>query len=96
MGCCGQGRAALRAQGATARERTDLPRAAPPPPAQRHDPSRASRPPATTVLRYLGDKQVRIRGSVSGLLYEFAGGEQAPVAASDAPLMVRTGLFARA
>jgi hypothetical protein len=48
------------------------------------------------VLRYLGNKQVRIRGSVTGLLYEFADGEQARVAASDAPLMIRTGLFTRA
>ena len=96
MGCCGQGRAALRAQSATARGSTDLSRAAPSPREQRRGPPRASSPPATTVLRYLGNEHVRIRGSVTGLLYEFADGEQARVAASDAPLMVRTGLFARA
>jgi hypothetical protein len=96
MGCCGQGRAALRAQSATARGRTDLSRAAPSPPEQRHSPARTSSPPATTILRYLGNNPVRIRGSVTGLLYEFADGRQARVAASDAPLMVRTGLFARA
>jgi len=47
------------------------------------------------VLRYLGGKQVRIRGAVSGRLYEFAGGERAAVQATDVPTMVRTGLFTR-
>jgi hypothetical protein len=95
MGCCGQGRAALRAQNGTARGSTNLSRAAPALPEQRRGPPRASSPPATTILRYLGNKDVRIRGSVTGLLYEFADGEQVRVAASDAPLMIRTGLFTR-
>ena len=86
MGCCGQGRAALRAQSATARGRAGLPRA-----------SGAGRPPhATTMLRYLGQERVRVRGSMSGHLYEFAAGEHVRVAAGDAPVMIRTGLFARA
>ena len=74
MGCCGQGRTALRDQSATAREGKDLSRAAPSPPEQRHGASRTSSPPATTVLRYLGNNPVRIRGSVTGLLYEFSDG----------------------
>jgi len=90
MGCCGQGRAALRAGVEPARESTASLRAAPARPRQ------ATGPRAVTVLRNVGHGNVRIRGSVSGVLYEFRRGEQASVAASDAPMMVRTGLFVRA
>jgi hypothetical protein len=47
------------------------------------------------VLRYLGGKHVRMRGTVSGRLYEFTRGKQTVVEARDVPMMVRTGLFAR-
>jgi len=77
MGCCGQGRAALRAAGAPGREAS------------------ISRPPPASTLRYLGGRHMRIRGAVSGRLYEFTGGKRTAVDASDASAMVRTGLFAR-
>jgi hypothetical protein len=77
MGCCGQGRAALRAAGTPGRGGS------------------VSRPAPAPVLRYLGGRHMRIRGAVSGRVYEFAGGRRTAVDASDAPGMVRTGLFAR-
>jgi len=77
MGCCGQGRAALRAG------------------AIRNSSPSVVGTPAATVLRYLGGKQVRIRGAVSGRLYEFIGGERTAVEPRDVPTMVRTGLFGR-
>ena len=77
MGCCGQGRAALRAAGTPGRERS------------------VSRPPPGSALRYLGGRHMRIRGAVSGRLYEFAGGKRTAVDSSDAPALVRLGLFAR-
>ncbi len=70
MGCCGQGRAALRST------------------------TGATRPPAT-VVRYVGGKRVRVRGSVSGRLYEFTGGVRTAVESGDAAALVRTGLFVR-
>jgi len=79
MGCCGQGRAALRAAAPSITAR--------PPPTHG--------PPAAAVLRYLGGKHVRMRGTVSGRLYEFTRGKQTVVEARDVPMMVRTGLFAR-
>jgi hypothetical protein len=81
MGCCGQGRAALRAQTASARAH----------PA----PQELPRTRATAVIRYAGSGRVRVRGAASGRVYEFARGEKAEVAAADIPTMVRTGLFAR-
>jgi hypothetical protein len=78
MGCCGQGRAALRA-------------AAGPPSAR----PAAAAPPAATV-RYVGGTRVRVRGSVSGRMYEFTGGARTAVESGDAPGLVRTGLFVRA
>jgi len=89
MGCCGQGRAAFRGRAATAGETTVLP-------GYGHGPTRQTGPQAVIVLRNVGNKRVRIRGPLSGALYEFAIGEQAAVAAIDAPLMVRTGLFKQA
>ena len=98
MGCCGQGRAALRAASTAARERPDLSRAAHAPGLAAHAPGLApptvGGPPAA-VVRYLGAKPVRVRGTVSGRLYEFTGGAQMAVAASDVPALVRTGLFLR-
>jgi hypothetical protein len=39
---------------------------------------------------------VRVRGSVSGKVYDFAGGGATQtVAAADVPDLLRTGLFAR-
>ena len=70
MGCCGQGRAALRSTAG------------------------AARPPAT-VVRYVGGKRVRVRGSVSGRMYEFTGGVRTAVESGDAAALVRTGLFVR-
>jgi hypothetical protein len=90
MGCCGQGRAALRLQGAATRESRGLSRAAAP-----AAPASVPNPPPAVVVRYTGGDRVRIRGSVSGRLYEFERGQAAPVAAADVPVMVRTGLFAR-
>lgn len=72
MGCCGQGRAALRATA----------------------PSAAGPPPAA-VVRYVGGKRVRVRGSVSGRMYEFTGGIRTAVESGDAAALVRTGLFVR-
>ncbi len=95
MGCCGQGRAALRAAGRSAPGRPDISQATAPAHGSRSPPTGGGGPPAATVLRYLGGKQVRIRGTVSGRLYEFTGGERTAVEARDAPTMVRTGLFAR-
>jgi hypothetical protein len=79
MGCCGQGRAALRAAGTPGGRGRSISR----------------QPPTASALRYLGGRHVRIRGAVSGRLYEFTGGTRTAVDASDAPAMVRTGLFAR-
>jgi hypothetical protein len=79
MPCCGQGRAALRVQGV----------------AGVAAPGRGASPPADAVLRYTGGRRVRVRGAVTGRVYDFAGGRPATVAASDAPTLVRTGLFAR-
>jgi hypothetical protein len=70
MGCCGQGRAALRSA------------------------TGAGRAPAT-VVRYVGGKRVRVRGSVSGRMYEFTGGVRTAVESGDAAALVRTGLFVR-
>ena len=90
MGCCGQGRAALRLQGAAVRESTRLARtAAPAASASGHNPLPA------VVVRYTGATGVRVRGSVTGHLYEFDRGQRAAVAAVDVPVMVRTGLFVR-
>ena len=87
MGCCGQGRAALRTAGnAAARGTPGVSRAA--------TPGDASRPGAA-VVRYVGGRRVRIRGSVSGRLYEFTGGVRTAVESGDAPGLVRTGLFVR-
>jgi len=87
MGCCGQGRAALRAAGsAAARGTPGVPRAA--------APVSAVRPP-TALVRYVGGKRVRVRGSVTGRLYDFTGGARTTVESSDAPALVRTGLFVR-
>jgi hypothetical protein len=47
------------------------------------------------MLRYVGGKRVRIRGSASGNLYEFTGGERMPVTLADVPMMLHTGLFAK-
>jgi hypothetical protein len=76
MGCCGQGRAVLRAAG-------EAGAAAP-----------AARPPAA-VVRYVGGRRARVRGTVTGRLYEFTGGARTAVESSDAPALVRTGLFVR-
>ena len=81
MGCCGQGREALRGRSAPARTHLGLPR------------TRPNR--ATTVVRYLGNGRVRARGAATGRLYEFARGESVEIAATDVPTLVRTGLFAR-
>jgi hypothetical protein len=83
MGCCGQGRAAVRARSAPAREEPGVRRAGVAP------------GPATAAIRYTGGGQVRVRGAASGRLYLFARGERAEVAAADVPTLVRTGLFAR-
>jgi hypothetical protein len=80
MGCCGQGREALRARSA-ARSHLGLPR------------TRSS--PATAPVRYLGGGRVRARGSATGRLYEFARGESVEIAEADVPKLVRTGLFVR-
>ena len=94
MGCCGQGRAALRAASTAARERSGISRAAVP--AQSHTTPFAGNPPsAAAAIRYLGSKPVRVRGAVSGRAYEFNRGAEMRVASSDVPGMVRTGLFVR-
>jgi hypothetical protein len=95
MGCCGQGRAALRAVGESSPARPNISRASPPTHRNRSPPTGGGGPPAATVLRYLGGKHARIRGMVGGRLYEFNGGERTAVEARDAPTMVRTGLFTR-
>ena len=81
MGCCGQGREALRTRSAPARSHLGLPRARP--------------LRATTLVRYLGSGRVRARGAATGRLYEFLRGESVEVAQADVPKLVRTGLFAR-
>jgi hypothetical protein len=78
MGCCGQGRAALRASTSTARGTPGVSRAAPP-----------------ALVRYVGGKRVRVRGSASGQMYEFTGGVRTAVDGGDAAALVRTGLFVR-
>ncbi len=93
MGCCGQGRAALRAAGTAARERTGSSRAAVP--AQSYAPPPGGPPSAASVVRYVGSKRVRVRGAVSGRAYEFNRGAMMTVMSSDVPGMVRTGLFVR-
>jgi len=71
MGCCGQGRAALRATASSVGG------------------------PRATVVRFVGGKRVRVRGSVSGRMYEFTGGARTAVDSGDAAALVRTGLFVR-
>lgn len=94
MGCCGQGRAALRAASTAARETTGISRAAMP--AQSYPtPPAGGPPPVALVVRYLGSKRVRVRGAVSGRAYEFNRGTRMTVVSSDVPGMVRTGLFVR-
>lgn len=85
MGCCGQGRAALRATTTAARGTPGVSRAAP----------SAAGPLPATVVRYVGGKRVRVRGSLSGRMYEFTGGVQTAVESGDAAALVRTGLFVR-
>lgn len=75
MGCCGQGRAALRAS-----------------PARGSPWSRSS---AATMLRYTGQRSVRVRGAATRRIYEFVRGESAPVATADVAALLGTGLFAR-
>jgi hypothetical protein len=94
MGCCGQGRAALRAASTAARESSGSSRAAEP--AQSHATSpTGGPPPAASLVRYLGNKRVRVRGAVSGRAYEFSRGATMTVVSGDVPGMVRTGLFVR-
>lgn len=81
MGCCGQGREALRGRSASARTHLGLPR------------TRAPR--ATALVRYLGAGRVRARGAATGHMYEFARGEIVEIASADVPTLLRTGLFAR-
>jgi len=83
MGCCGQGRAAIRGQTAPARQDTGVQHA-------RRAPGHVS-----AVIRYTGGGRVRVRGAASGRLYEFERGERGEVFAADVPTMVRTGLFQR-
>jgi hypothetical protein len=78
MGCCGQGRAALRATTSAARGTPGVSRAAP-----------------SAVVRYVGGKRVRVRGTTSGRMYEFTGGARTTVDSGDAAALVRTGLFVR-
>jgi hypothetical protein len=78
MGCCGQGRAALRATTGTARGTPGVSRAAP-----------------AALVRYVGGKRVRVRGSASGQMYEFTGGVRTAVDGGDAAALLRTGLFVR-
>ena len=81
MGCCGQGREALRGRSA---------------PARSHAAAARGRPPQTiAVIRYLGTGRVRARGAATGRVYEFGRGEISEIAAADVPTLVRTGLFAR-
>jgi len=81
MGCCGQGRQALRGRSAPARSHATAPR------------TRPLR--ALAAVRYLGTGRVRARGAATGRMYEFARGEIVEIAAVDVPTLVRTGLFAR-
>jgi hypothetical protein len=88
MGCCGQGRAALRASSTAARERSAISRAAQP-----HASPPTGDSAGAAVVRYLGAKRVRVRGAVSGRAYDFNRGARMTVASSDVPGLLRTGLF---
>jgi hypothetical protein len=88
MGCCGQGRAAIRGQSTSARQQKGLPRARPGPPGF---PAGS----ATSPVRYLRGGRVRVRGAVTGRMYEFARGQRTLVATADLPIMLRTGVFIR-
>ena len=88
MGCCGQGRAAIRGKRTPAPKRLGQPRARPDPPAR---PAGS----ATFPVRYTGGGRVRVRGAVTRRIYDFARGQSALVAAADVPNMVRTGVFRR-
>jgi hypothetical protein len=102
MGCCGQGRAALREAAAAVRlpseraPRADVaglgPQTSGYPPSQLG----AAGPPPLTGVRYSGPRRVRVRGSVSGKAYYFANtGATQGVATADVPALLRTGLFVR-
>jgi len=79
MGCCNQGRAALRTKASPLRVTTS----------QHHVPS----PAADVQLQYIGVHEQRLRGS-SGRIYQVMPGlARVDVAIGDAGALLRTGLF---
>ena len=99
MGCCGQGRAALRAASAPDANDGYAPAPAAPPPAFAGEPAAADPPgaPPGVRVRYTERARVRVRGPVSGRDYVFSG--EAPVGAvdaRDAERLLGTGYFRRA
>ncbi len=86
MGCCGQGRAALRSAGS--RLRLSAPASPPPPPA-------TPGPDAEEVrLAYLANASIRVRGTVTRRTYAFSGASAVQsVHPHDADALLRTGLF---
>jgi hypothetical protein len=90
MGCCGQGRAALRQAGA---RRTEVAPAAPAVPA----PPAGGRDGPCVRLQYRAGAPVVVRGVASGRLYTFdVARDTAEVAEADAPALLRSGHFVRA
>jgi hypothetical protein len=82
MGCCGQKRAAFSTG--------DQP--APRDEARRQVGRQA---PGPVKLRYMGDRPVHVRGTVTGRTYVFASpGAVAEIDPRDRPGLVRTGKFA--
>ena len=81
MGCCGKSRAA----------------ATPPRTAEARRGRTGAAPLRAVHLRSLAGRGVRVRGSATGRVYEFArAGAHATVDARDAGAMLRTGYFVRA
>src|SRR5215207_4228849 len=103
MGCCGEGRAALRADSAAAPARrqhaqagfpAQAAAAAPVPRTGGADAEPSAGAGVTARVRYTERARVRVRGAATGRDYEFSG--EAPlraVDARDADALVRTGFF---
>ncbi len=81
MGCCGQRRAAASTTPHRARREES-----------RNLPGR--QPVATVRLRYLGERPVHVRGTVTGMIYSFvSSGAIVEIDGRDRPGLVRTRQF---
>jgi hypothetical protein len=83
MGCCNQKRAGAIAQPSRpSRPPTELAR------------SSAASPASRVTVRYVGGRQIQVRGTVTGSVYHCsAANRMLSVSTRDAAALLRTGLF---